>query len=71
MHPRYCGDEDRALWCWVVWMTGRAVGGGRHHFIVNHVVVLEEVIYSPAIAALHCCAEFHYAGVVFWLCRSV
>lgn len=48
-------------------------GGGRtrHHLIVNHVVVLEEVIYSPAIAALHCSAEFRNAGMVVLVCIMV
>lgn len=34
-------------------MTGRAGGCGGRHLIVNQVVVLEEVICSPAIAVLH------------------
>lgn len=71
MHLRYCADEDRVFWVWVFWMTGRAGRRSRHHLIVNHVVVLEEVIYSPAIAALHCCAEFRNAGTVVSLCRLV
>lgn len=40
------------LWGSLVWMTGRAGGCGEFHLIVNHVVVLEEVIYIPAIAVL-------------------
>jgi len=40
-------------------------GGGRHHLIVNHAVVLREVIYSPAIAVLPSCEEFRYAEIKF------
>jgi hypothetical protein len=66
-------DQDELRVFVTVWMKTESVlvlgasvvrrgrSGGRHHLVVNHVVLLEKVIYSSAIAVQCCSAEFRCA----------